>query len=187
MVRYAMVIDTRSCIGCGACIAACDLENDTAWREGKRRTHVPEFFFGEFPNVTRMFVPRLCMHCEDPPCVSVCPTGASYVNEQGVVLVNHDLCIGCKYCIIACPYNARYVDHRIRSVDKCTFCFDNRVAKGLDPACVETCVGHVRIFGDLDDPNSEVHKLVASGTAVPLRPDLGTKPKVFYVRRSVQV
>lgn len=187
MARYAMVIDTRSCIGCGACMAACDLENDTAWEEGKRRTHVPEFFFGEYPEVRRIFVPRLCMHCEDPPCVFVCPTGASYVNEDGVVLVKHEICIGCKYCIIACPYNARYVDHRIRSVDKCTFCYENRVMKGKLPACVETCVGHARIFGDLDDPNSEVHKLVTTGEAAPLRPDLGTKPKVFYVKRSSQL
>ncbi len=168
-------------------MAACDLENYTAWEEGKRRTHVPEFFFGEYPEVRRIFVPRLCMHCEDPPCVFVCPTGASYVNEDGVVLVKHEICIGCKYCIIACPYNARYVDHRIRSVDKCTFCYENRVMKGKLPACVETCVGHARIFGDLDDPNSEVHKLVTTGEAAPLRPDLGTKPKVFYVKRSSQL
>lgn len=186
MARYAMVIDTRSCLGCGACIAACDLENKTDWRDGKRRTHVPEFTFGEFPNVSKIFVPRLCMHCENPPCVSVCPTGASYKNEDGVVLVHHDICIGCKYCVVACPYEARYLDDRTGTIDKCTFCYDNRVLNGREPACVETCVGHTRIFGDLDDPNSEVYKLVNSSTAVQLRPDLMTEPKVFYVRKSVE-
>ncbi|MDK2373262.1 MAG: 4Fe-4S dicluster domain-containing protein [Candidatus Korarchaeota archaeon] len=184
MAKYGMVMDLRTCLGCGACIAACDFENETPWEEGKRRTHVPEFIFGEFPNVKRLFVPRLCMHCENPPCVTVCPTGASYINEDGVVLVRYDICIGCKYCAVACPYNARYVDERKRAIDKCTFCYDNRVLQGRQPACVETCVGHARIFGDLEDPNSEVYKLVQSGEAVPLRPDLSTGPKVFYIFKS---
>lgn len=181
MVRYGMIIDLRSCIGCGACIAACDMENETPWEEGKRRTYVPKFFFGTYPNVTAVFIPRLCMHCENPPCVTVCPTGASYKTDDGVVLVNYDICIGCKYCVVACPYDARYVDHRRRAVDKCTFCYENRVREGRLPACVETCVGHARIFGDLDDPNSEAGRLAMSGLAKPLRPDLGTKPKVLYI------
>ncbi|MDK2464921.1 MAG: 4Fe-4S dicluster domain-containing protein [Candidatus Korarchaeota archaeon] len=181
MTRYGMIIDLRSCIGCGACIAACDMENETPWEEGKRRTHVPRFTFGSYPNVTVVYMPRLCMHCENPPCVSVCPTGASHVTADGVVLVEHDLCIGCKYCVVACPYDARYVDERIRSVDKCTFCYTNRVLKGEVPACDATCPGRVRIFGDLDDPNSEAGRLAASGLAKPLRPDLGTNPKVLYV------
>ena len=180
MVKYAMVIDLRSCIGCGACIAACDMENDTPWEEGKRRTHVPRFTFGEYPNVTVVFVPRLCMHCENAPCVTVCPTGASYKTEEGVVLINYDLCIGCKYCVVACPYDARYIDHRKRAVDKCTFCY-HRLKEGRLPACVETCVGHARIFGDLDDPESEVSKIVRTSAAKPLRPDLGTEPKVLYI------
>ncbi len=183
MTKYGMVIDLGSCLGCGACIAACDFENQTPWEEGKRRTHVPEFIFGEYPNVERLFVPRLCMHCEDPPCVAVCPTGASYKNEDGVVLVRYDMCIGCKYCVVACPYNARYVDERKHAIDKCTFCYNNRVSQGREPACVESCVGGARIFGDLEDPNSEVYKLIHSGEAVPLRADLGTHPKVRYIFR----
>ncbi len=183
MAKYGMVIDLGTCLGCGACIAACDFENETPWEEGKRRTHVPEFIFGEFPDVERLFVPRLCMHCEDPPCVTVCPTGASYKNKDGVVLVHYDICIGCKYCAVACPYNARYVDERKRAIDKCTFCYDNRVLQGRQPACVETCVGGARIFGDLEDPNSEVYKLVHSGETIALRADLGTHPKVRYILR----
>ncbi len=184
MARYGMIVDTRTCLGCGACIAACDFENETPWEEGLRRTHVPKFTFGSFPNITVHYIPRLCMHCENPPCVSVCPTGASYKNDDGVVLVRYEICIGCKYCIQACPYDARYVDERKRAVDKCTFCYENRVVKGEEPACVATCVGHARIFGDLDDPTSEAGALAASGVAVPLRPDLGTKPKVLYIRKA---
>ncbi len=162
MAKYGMVIDLGSCIGCGACIAACDFENETPWEEGKRRTHVPEIFLGVYPDATRLFAPRLCEHCENAPCVAVCPTGASYVNEDGVVLVNADLCIGCEYCVVACPFNARYLDTRRRVVDKCTFCYDNRVLQGRQPACVETCVGGARIFGDLEDPNSEVSRFLSS-------------------------
>ena len=181
MARYGMIIDLRLCIGCEACIAACDMENETPWEEGKRRTHVPRFDFGSYPDLTVLYVPRLCMHCENPPCVSVCPTGASYKNEDGVVIVNYDLCIGCKYCILTCPYDARYVDERKKAVDKCIFCYENRVTRGMLPACAATCPGGARIFGDMDDPRSEAGRLAASGLARPLRPDLGTKPKVLYI------
>ncbi len=202
MARYGMVMDLTVCLGCDACVAACSMENETPFWNEKYRTHVERWVEGHFPQVKEVFLPRLCMHCENPPCVEVCPTGASYIDDDGgFVLVDENLCIGCGFCVEACPYDARYLyekddldegrklfgsalPHHVVAVDKCTFCVD-RVHEGREPACVETCVGHSRIFGDLDDPNSEVAKLVNSGVAKPLKPELGTKPKVFYVTKHV--
>jgi Fe-S-cluster-containing dehydrogenase component len=195
-MRYGMVIDLNSCMGCGACMAACSIENRTPYWRGEYRTHVADVVKGKYPAVRRVFIPRLCMHCEDPPCVKVCPTKASYRTEEGIVLIDYDKCIGCKYCIIACPYDARYVYHhedvekseeihhdapyhRVH-IDKCTFCV-HRLEKGKQPACVETCVGEARIFGDLDDPGSDVARLVSSGLAKPFKPEQGTRPKVYYI------
>ena len=197
MARYGMVINLQACVGCGACMVACATENETPFWNDKFRTHVEDKTEGEFPDVQRVFLPRLCMHCEDTPCQKACPTGATYVTEEGIVLVNQDRCIGCFACIVACPYDARYpyekeeVErekeifgeegiHRVPHVDKCTFCV-HRVREGREPACVETCPTGARIFGDLDDPESEVHRLAISGEAKPLRPELGTHPKVFYI------
>jgi len=197
MARYGMVIDITKCVGCEGCVAACSMENHTPYWRGLYRTHIEEHVTGTYPNVGRQFVPRLCMHCENPPCQDVCPTGATYTTEDGIVRVDQDRCIGCGYCMIACPYDARYpfeqdyiaeakqrygqeIVHHNGHADKCDFCV-HRLKQGLLPACVETCPLHARIFGDLDDPNSEVAKLVASGKAKPLRPELGTKPKVFYI------
>ena len=197
MARYGMVIDLRTCMGCNACVAACSEENQTPYWDGLFRTHVEDIPFGVFPDVGRVLLPRLCMHCENPPCVQVCPTGASYRTEDGIVLVDQDKCMGCGYCIVACPFGARYryerdmvheaqeryggdVQHRVPHVDKCTFCV-HRVREGREPACVETCPAHARIFGDLDDPNSEVHHLVTSGQAQPIG-SMGPRPKVFYIR-----
>jgi len=197
MAHYGMVIDLRTCMGCNACVAACTEENHTPYWSGLFRTHVEDIPFGVFPDAGRVLLPRLCMHCEDPPCVQVCPTGASYKTDDGFVLVDYDRCMGCGYCIVACPFGARYryerelvqeakeiygedVEHRVPHVDKCTFCV-HRVREGREPACVETCPGHARIFGDLDDPDSEVHRLVFSGKAQPIG-SLGPHPKVFYIR-----
>ncbi len=197
MTRYAMVINLQTCMGCNACVAACAEENHTPYWEGKFRTHVEDIAFGVFPDAGRVLLPRLCMHCEHPPCVSVCPTGASYQTEDGFVLVDYDKCMGCGYCITACPFGARYryeredvkeakeifgedIEHLVPHVDKCTFCF-HRVKDGREPACVEVCPAHARIFGDLDDEQSEVHHLVFSGKAQPIGP-AGPRPKVFYIR-----
>ena len=189
--RFGMVIDLGRCLGCSACVAACITENlrnktEKAINEGaeavselKLRTQIKEIDLGEYPAPNVIFFHELCRHCENPPCVSVCPTGASYKTEEGVVLVNHELCIGCKYCMTACPYNARYIHEELRTPDKCTFCY-HRVRKGELPACVEVCPSHARIFGDLDDPTSEVSRLVSEG-AVPAGAEYGTKPKVFYI------
>lgn len=197
MARYAMVLDLNTCTACRACTAACTMENRTPFWSGKFRTHVEDMASGEFPQVHRAFLPRLCMHCDKAPCVAVCPTGASHQTADGVVVVDADRCMGCKYCIIACPYQARYLYESedvtkakevygegpaTPSVDKCTFC-EHRLKEGREPACVASCIAGARIFGRLDDPNSAVAKLVASGQAKPLRPDVGTSPKVYYLSK----
>lgn len=184
--RYAMVIDVRRCIGCMACQVACKAEYDVPL--GVFRTWVPYRVVGTYPTVRKQFLPRLCNHCDDPPCVRACPVGATFkVEDGGFVLQNYERCIGCKACMASCPYNARFMlpEHRTYSsvtsvVDKCTFCY-HRVSQGLVPACVQTCIGRARIFGDLNDPNSEVSQLVAKHPTQVLRPEEGTKPHVFYI------
>lgn len=197
MARYGMVMVMRTCVGCQACMATCSTENQTPFWSEKFRTHVEDKETGTFPDVRRVQLPRLCMHCENTPCLSACPTGATSMNKDGIVLVNYDRCIGCYACCIACPYDARYaydgeditkerelygklVTHEVPHVDKCTFCVQ-RLSEKLEPACVATCPTHTRIFGDLDDRKSEVHKLAASGKAQALNQGLGTAPKVFYI------
>lgn len=146
-VQYAMLIDTRRCIGCHACTVACKAEFDVPL--GSNRSWVEYVEKGDYPNVSRSFLPRLCNHCSEPNCVSVCPTGATYKREEdGIVVVDPEICIGCKYCVQACPYDARFVNPLTGSADKCDFCV-RLVSKGLEPACVETCIGGARIFGDV--------------------------------------
>ncbi|WP_420475173.1 sulfate reduction electron transfer complex DsrMKJOP subunit DsrO [Noviherbaspirillum sp. ST9] len=184
--RYAMVIDLRRCIGCDACMVACKAEFDVPL--GVFRTWVPYKVVGKYPNVKKQFMPRLCNHCDNPPCVRACPVGATYkVEDGGFVLQHYDRCIGCKACMASCPYNARFMLPKSRTytditsvVDKCTFCH-HRVTQGLTPACVQTCIGRARIFGDINDPKSEVAKLVANMPTQVLRPEEGTKPHVFYI------
>lgn len=195
--HYAMVIDLNTCVGCNACMAACAMENQTPVWSNKWRTYVHDIETGKGEEVRRRFFPRLCNHCDNPPCMSVCPTGATYKMDNGIVMVDDNLCMGCAACAMACPYDARYgytysdvseaekffgaLTHRSSpSVDKCSFCF-HRVLAGLKPACVETCVGSARLFGDLNDPKDEVARLVASGVAKPLLAHLGTRPNVFYI------
>jgi Fe-S-cluster-containing dehydrogenase component len=184
--RYAMVVDTRRCIGCMACQVACKAEYDTPL--GVNRTWVPYKVVGTYPNVKKQFLPRLCNHCDDPPCVRACPVEATYkVDDGGFVLQRYERCIGCRACVASCPYNARFMlpAHRTYTaitnvVDKCTFCF-HRVTQGLTPACVQTCIGRARVFGDINDPASEVSYLVATNATQVLRPEQGTKPQVYYI------
>lgn len=196
MTRYAMVIDLNTCVGCNACMAACAMENQTPVWKNKWRTYVHDKEIGTTEQVRRRFFPRLCNHCSNPPCLTVCPTGATHKRADGIVLVDPERCMGCRACAMACPYNARYevtyddiregrefygeLQREDPSMDKCSFCA-HRVEQGRKPACVETCVGSARLFGDLDDPSDPVMQVVASGVAQPLMPHLGTRPNVYYI------
>ena len=177
-MRLGMAVDTRRCLHCDACVVACKAENEVP--AGRSRNWVVEREAGTFPAIGVRIEPGQCMQCENAPCVKVCPTGASYVDANGVVLVNPDDCIGCRYCIEACPYDARYFDEESGTVDKCTFCA-HRVASGQPPACVLTCPAKVRVFGDLDNPQSPVARLAAEGGRAVLKPEAGTRPKIFYL------
>ena len=182
--EYAMVIQLAKCIGCQACTVACKLQNDVP--EGQYRTQSPAIGpTGTYPNVHMYFEKEACQMCKNAPCVRVCPTKASHYNEAGLVLIDADKCVGCKYCITACPYKARFLNKETGVADKCTFCYETRVAKGEKPACVSTCVGGALHFGDLNDPGSEVAKLLAKAKKEVRKPELGTKPSVYYLYEGV--
>ena len=178
MPRYAMAIDLSLCVGCAACAVACKMENEVP--PGVFNLWIREREVGEYPNLVVEFRPEQCLHCENPPCVPVCPTGASYQTKDGLVLVDPKKCIACGVCIAACPYDARYL-HPAGYVSKCTFCA-HRLEKGKVPACVETCPTYCRTFGDLEDPESPVAKALKAAERVDvLRPEQGTRPKLFYL------
>jgi len=126
------------------------------------------------------FVPKLCNHCTHPACVQVCPVGATYKTQDGVVLIDHDYCIGCRYCVQACPYGARYFNEEKGVSDKCTWCY-HRITKGLQPACVEVCPVGARIFGDLNEKQSPISQFVRNNRVQVLKPETGNEPNVFYV------
>lgn len=178
MARFGMMIDTKKCVGCMDCVVACKTENGVP--EGYNKDWIVQETKGAFPTPTTEIRSERCNHCDNPPCVSCCPTGASHVHELGnVVLVTKNECIGCKACVASCPYDARFI-HPDGYADKCTFCI-HRVEKGLDPACVSVCPTHCMYFGDLDDPNSTVSKLLASRKNHSLMPEAGTQPRIFYL------
>ena len=176
--HWAMVVDVAKCIGCQACTVACIHENRVP--EDSFRTFVTTWEVAEGAQVSSVMLPRLCNHCDQPPCVPVCPVGATFKAADGEVLIDADACVGCGYCVQACPYDARFINTETRTADKCTFCA-HRLAAGLLPACVETCVGGARIFGDLADPKSTVSKLLkerAKDVRV-LKPEEKTAPNVY--------
>lgn len=227
MTTYAMVIDLQRCTGCGACAIVCKNENNVP--EGICWARYVSETKGKFPHVRFEFMPTLCNHCAKAPCVKVCPTGAMHKGIGGITMHNPDICIGCRYCIAACPYGVPYFNLRkphqfwrnteplianctpspqevaqtvgsdvipyynparaetyagIRPkgvVEKCTFC-DHRIVKGEMPYCVDACPARARIFGDLDDPNSEVSRLLNKFKPFRLKEELGTEPRVFYIR-----
>jgi len=181
--NLAMVIVGDRCIGCDACYVSCKTDWDVPAMKEAFRTKVFEVESEDIHgNPTIGFLPTLCNHCDNAPCVDVCPTGASFKrDEDGIVLVEPDMCIGCKACMVACPYDARYYNEEEQTVDKCTFCLP-RISNGLDPACVTTCVGESRNFGDLNDTDSNVSKMLKDATSIyKLKEDEGTSPNVYYV------
>lgn len=180
MTRYGMLINTRKCIGCYACRTACQRQNGLAADIDYIRYEEKET--GKLPVVGIETVPIQCMHCEDAPCAKVCPTGATHIEEGGIVRVDESRCIGCKYCMTACPYQVRVHNEKTGTVDKCRFCTVSAETSGTKMcSCVEACLTGARIFGDLDDPASDISKEIAATNAQPIAGDL-TKSKVFYVR-----
>ena len=223
MTRYGMAIDLGKCIGCRACMEACKVENTTP--EGSFWMYVFRLEEGEYPDTKVTFLPRPCQHCDNAPCVKVCPVGARYKREDGIVLTDYDRCIGCRYCEVACPYGVNFFNwkkpdgnyygdwetagangdvsppwrnpdslvahgpeerhtagggHLKGVMEKCTFCVQ-RVEKGLTTACAETCPTKVIVFGDLDDPQSEVSRILNQHEHFRLLEEAGTRPSVFYV------
>lgn len=203
MTRYGMVIDLETCVGCHSCTIACKVSNGTP--PGVHFASVIEHEVGTYPNARREFLPVLCNHCEDAPCVDVCPTGASYKRADGIVAVHSDICIGCRACDTACPYGHRhyiepgalrtgyfndgltkfeelkYERWTDGTVSKCDFCME-RTDQGLQPACVETCPPISRHFGDLSDPDSNVSRLLRERESFTLLPEAGTEPRVSYLK-----
>ena len=175
--RYAMVVDTKLCVDGKACVLARKAENRVP--DGYSRDWLMSEVAGEFPHLTAENRSERCNHCTNTPCVSACPTGASHVNEGGIVLVSHNKCTGCKACIAACPYNARFA-HPDGYADKCTFCL-HRVQRGEQPACVSICPTYTLHFGDLHDGRSEVAKLLRSRRWKVLYPETGARPNVYFL------
>ncbi|WP_261836629.1 cytochrome c nitrite reductase Fe-S protein [Vibrio ishigakensis] len=180
-VKLGMLHDENACIGCTACTEACREVNKVP--EGVSRLEIERSEpVGEFPDVEYRFTRTSCQHCENPPCVYVCPTGAAYKDETtGIVDVHHDKCVGCGYCLAACPYQVRFFHPENKSADKCNFCRDTNLAEGKQPACVESCPTTALIFGDLNDPSSDVSKAIASSPVYRDKVTLGTKPKLYKV------
>ncbi|MFQ5568858.1 MAG: 4Fe-4S dicluster domain-containing protein [Rhodothermales bacterium] len=177
-MNYGFLINNDTCIGCHACSTACKSENEVPL--GVNRTWVKSVEKGVFPNVRRHFQVTRCNHCANPPCVRICPVTAMYQRADGIVEFDPSICIGCKACLQACPYDAIYVDPDTGTAAKCHYCA-HRTDLGLEPACVVVCPEHAIIAGDLDDPNAEISKMLAENKVTVRKPEQGTAPKLFYI------
>ena len=177
-MNYGFLIRNDRCIGCHACSTACKSENEVPL--GVNRTWVKSVETGAYPNVTRHFQVTRCNHCENPPCARICPVTAMYQREDGIVEFDPDICIGCKACLQACPYDAIHIDPDSGTAAKCHYCA-HRTDIGMEPACVVVCPEHAIIAGDLDDPLSEISKMLAENQVTVRKPEKGTAPKLFYV------
>jgi len=207
-VRWAFLIDIQKCVGCGLCVKACKKENEVPYdtpvtrtwveryvntKDGK--THIDSPLGGRdgFTSSTvegkkiepseiakAFFVPKLCNQCENPPCVQVCPVGATYQTRDGVVLVDRTWCIGCGYCIMACPYGVRFFHPVYKTAEKCTFCY-HRITKGMKTACVQACPFGARNIGNLKDPNDPVTKIITTQRVGVLKQEYGTSPQAYYI------
>lgn len=196
---WAYAVDTTKCIGCCACMRACGVENDVP--EGNFRTWVERYQVDRSGEVSvdvamsdghvfeekeggdvvkAFFVPKLCNHCERSVCNQVCPVGAAYNTRDGVVLVDEHHCIGCGYCVQACPYGSRFINEEKHVADKCTFCY-HRITRGMPPACVGACPTGARIFGDLKDEHGRLATILRQRRFRLLKPEMGTHPKCYYV------
>jgi tetrathionate reductase subunit B len=176
--RYAIAIDSAKCIDCKACSVACRAENRVPLEHS--RNWVTEETRGEWPHLSATFEPSQCQQCEDPACVRVCPTGASRKRSDGVVVIDAADCVGCRYCVVACPYNARFFREDEGVVEKCDFC-SQRLERGRLPACVETCPAKVRVFGDLNNPNGRLRRVLAARRHEVKKPEAGTGPQLYYL------
>lgn len=184
--QYGMVIDTTRCMGCQTCVVSCKISNqvpgDVYWsRVVSNNSDAFDRPAGVFPDVKLSYRPELCNHCSNPACVAACPTGAMHKREEdGVVLVDDEVCIGCGTCVSTCPYQMPKLDEEKGVSTKCTMCYD-RLNAGLEPWCVQACPAEARIVGDLNDPESEVALYIAEKGAVPLFEEYGTEPNVYVV------
>ena len=218
-LRWAFLVDTYKCIGCGFCVKACKLENEIPFEADVSRTWVERYVvtkegevFADAPKEARngyitgrvdlgmgrfkeipkdridkaFFVPKLCNQCDKPPCVQVCPVGATYQAPDGVVLVDRTWCIGCGYCIMACPYGMRFFHPQYHVAEKCNFCY-HRINKGLKPACVQACPVGARRIGNLKDPDDPVAKVIMTQRVTIHKPEYGTNPQVYYIGLSEEV
>lgn len=206
--NYSMGVDVRKCIGCGRCADACKTENHVPREPFFFRTWVERYVIpveGEvyvdspnggidgFPEykpesetLRTFFVPKLCNHCENAPCVQVCPVGATFTSQDGVVLVDASYCVGCRYCIQACPYGARYLHPETKVADKCTFCY-HRITNGELPACVEVCPTQARVFGEREANSSPIRRFLRFNDVKVLKSYLNTRPKVYYAGADEEV
>ena len=184
MAKYGVVIDLNKCLRCRTCMVACKIQNNIPPKARNRVEHYRmrpvEWEEGDYPDVRRIFIPILCMHCEEPACLEACPVGAISKRADGIVVVDKKKCDACGSCMEACPYGAPFL---LEKADKCDFCAEARLDAGhKEPYCIKSCVGEAMMFGDLDNPASEVSKLVTSGQAEPLCPEFGTGPHVYYIQ-----